>query len=160
MEWPQLKGLQLADPDYAANDSIELPFGAEVCSIILQGGLRKGGPQAPIAQKTQLGWILSGGCDQVTNSAQRHSPQCTSDHESANPVHRSTADHADGQLADDDGPRFPRGANALLRHDCYVDDVVTGAHYKDDAIALQVELRNLCMAGGFSLRKWAANCQD
>ncbi|KAG5340239.1 INDY1 protein, partial [Acromyrmex heyeri] len=70
-----------------SNDSIELLFGAEVCSIILQNGLRKRGLQAPIAQKTLLGWILSGGCDQVTNSTERHSLQCTADHELAELVH-------------------------------------------------------------------------
>jgi len=63
------------------------------------------------------------------------------------------------QLADDKGCHYPRGADAL-RHDCYVDDIVTGAHYKADAIALQVELRKLCMRGGFLLRKWAANCRE
>ena len=63
------------------------------------------------------------------------------------------------QLADDKGCHYPRGADAL-RHDCYVDDIVTGAHCKADAIALQIELRKLCMASGFSLRKWAANCPE
>lgn len=60
------------------------------------------------------------------------------------------------QLADDEELRLPRGAVAL-RRDCYVDDIVTGAHTLSDAIAIQTELRSLCMAGGFLLRKWAAN---
>ncbi|XP_018368765.1 PREDICTED: uncharacterized protein LOC108764860 [Trachymyrmex cornetzi] len=63
------------------------------------------------------------------------------------------------QLADDEGGHFPRGADAL-RRDCYVDDIVTGVHHKSDAVTLQAELRQLCMAGGFSLRKWATNCKD
>ena len=83
-----MKGLQLADPDYLANDSIELLFGTEVCSIILQDGLRKGGFQAPISQKTLLGWILSEGCDQAINSTECRSLQCTTDHELAELVHR------------------------------------------------------------------------
>ncbi|XP_029173720.1 uncharacterized protein LOC114942515 [Nylanderia fulva] len=60
------------------------------------------------------------------------------------------------QFAADEETRYPRGVRAL-RHDCYVDDVVTGADSLADAIELQQELRSLCMAGGFPLRKWAAN---
>ena len=61
------------------------------------------------------------------------------------------------QLADDENARFPRGF-AVLRHDCYV-DIVTGAYTKDETIAKQrqSELRQLCMAGGFPLKKWAVN---
>ena len=32
---------------------------------------------------------------------------------------------------------------------------MTGAYTKDEAIEIQTELRQLCMAGGFSLKKWA-----
>ncbi|XP_011686436.1 PREDICTED: uncharacterized protein LOC105449132 [Wasmannia auropunctata] len=63
------------------------------------------------------------------------------------------------QLADDEELSFPRGS-AALRRDCYVDDIVTGANSLPDAIALQAELRQLCTAGGFPLRKWAANCRE
>ncbi|KMQ85515.1 hypothetical protein RF55_15882 [Lasius niger] len=62
------------------------------------------------------------------------------------------------QLATNEEARYPRGAIAL-RRDCYVDDIVTGASTLSDAIATQSELRELCMAGGFPLRKWAANCE-
>jgi len=60
------------------------------------------------------------------------------------------------QLADDEGRRYPRGAVAL-RRDTYVDDVVTGASTISEATTLQRELRGLCTAGEFPLRKWAAN---
>ena len=40
-----------------------------------------------------------------------------------------------------------------MRHDCYVNDIVTRAHTKDEAIAIQSELRQLCMAGEFPLKK-------
>jgi len=36
--WPHIRGLQLTDPEFEANDRIELLFGAEVCSQIFQGG--------------------------------------------------------------------------------------------------------------------------
>lgn len=38
-----------------------------------------------------------------------------------------------------------------------MDDVLTGADSEQEAIALQTELRLLCKAGGFNLRKWASN---
>jgi len=371
--WPHVEGLQLADPRFMDADPIELLLGAEVCSLILQEGLRKGDPLAPVAQRTILGWILSGGCSGASTTT-RSSFQCTADQdlatlvlrfweqekEAATPAalkpddqlcedifvrtHKRTAEgrymvrlpftspptvltetrkpaqrllsamerksgldprfgelyrnflqeyenlnHMElvqdssnlnqgkcylphhgvlressattklrvvfngsqrirsgeslnsqlligpnllpvladvlmrwrwhryalatdiekmyrqilifpedreyqrilwrldtsntireyrlntvtyglacapylairtlHQLADDEGSRFPLGA-AALRRDCYVDDILTGANTKKDAIALQSELRQLCMAGGFPLRKWAANHEE
>ncbi|XP_077270935.1 uncharacterized protein LOC143902103 [Temnothorax americanus] len=63
------------------------------------------------------------------------------------------------QLANDEKVRFPQGAVALLK-DRYVDDIQTGADIIPDAIALQTELRELYMAGGFPLRKWSSNCEE
>lgn len=63
------------------------------------------------------------------------------------------------QLARDEESHNPRGTISL-RHDCYVDDIVTGTNTMHDAITLVRELRELCTAGGFPLRKWAANCPD
>ncbi|XP_025262213.1 uncharacterized protein LOC112637209 [Camponotus floridanus] len=62
------------------------------------------------------------------------------------------------QLAADEEARAPKGATAL-RHDCYMDDVITGSDTLQHAVALQTELRELCTAGGFPLRKWAANSE-
>ncbi|XP_025267604.1 uncharacterized protein LOC105248410 [Camponotus floridanus] len=62
------------------------------------------------------------------------------------------------QLAADEEARGPKGA-AALRRDCYMDDVITGSDTLRDAVALQTELRELCTAGGFPLRKWAANSE-
>ncbi|XP_024893157.1 uncharacterized protein LOC112468270, partial [Temnothorax curvispinosus] len=59
--WPHLLNLQLADPQFSATDPVELLLGAEVCSVILEEGLRKGDPEEPIAQRTAFGWIISGG---------------------------------------------------------------------------------------------------
>jgi hypothetical protein len=63
------------------------------------------------------------------------------------------------QLAKDEGPTYPRASQVLLK-DIYVDDVLTGAYSKDDAVALRVELVNLLNAGKFSLSKWASNDPD
>ncbi|XP_024869329.1 uncharacterized protein LOC112453022, partial [Temnothorax curvispinosus] len=85
--WPHLKGLPLADAQFSAGDPVELLLGAEVCSTILEEGLRKGGPHAPIAQKTAFGWILSGGCGASALHA-RGSFQATADNELADLVRR------------------------------------------------------------------------
>lgn len=63
------------------------------------------------------------------------------------------------QLTIDEEAKYPRGA-AALRFDCYVDDIVSESHTVPNAVQTQTELRELCLAGGFSLRKWAANCKD
>ncbi|KMQ88090.1 hypothetical protein RF55_12480 [Lasius niger] len=60
------------------------------------------------------------------------------------------------QLATDDECKFPLGAEAL-RRDIYMDDVLTGASSLEVGCRLQEQISSLCMAGGFPLRKWAAN---
>ncbi|XP_011859524.1 PREDICTED: uncharacterized protein LOC105557010 [Vollenhovia emeryi] len=87
-KWPHVEGLQLADPRFQADDPIELLLGAEVCSIILEEGLRKGGPQTPVAQRTLLGWILSSGCGDTSSPTPRTFPQCTVEHEMVSLVQR------------------------------------------------------------------------
>lgn len=60
------------------------------------------------------------------------------------------------QLATDEADRFPLGAN-VLRQDVYMDDVLTGAADLAAALRLVDQVAALCTAGGFPLRKWAAN---
>ncbi|KMQ86855.1 hypothetical protein RF55_14051 [Lasius niger] len=182
--WPHIKRLTLAEPHYLKDDPVDVLLGAEVYSIILEDGLRKGGPHAPIAQRTILGWILSGGVEgrYIVRLPFSLSPMNLA--ETRKPAERllttmerkSSQDSRFGQLyrmlmreyedlqhmqllANDIETRFPRGA-ASLQRDCYVDDIVTEANSLSDAISLQTELRKLCMAGGFPLRKWAANCKE
>jgi len=62
------------------------------------------------------------------------------------------------QLADDEGGRFPYGAEARL--DTYMDDILTDAPTFGATKELQRQLSELCMAGGFPLRKWSANDAD
>lgn len=80
-DWPHIRGLQLADPQFYNGDSVELLLGAEVCSRIFEDGLRKGGPHDPIAQKTTLGWILSGGRSTTSSNVCRGSFACKADQE-------------------------------------------------------------------------------
>ncbi|XP_045511117.1 uncharacterized protein LOC123706034 [Colias croceus] len=58
--WPELSHLQLADPKYEVPNKIDLLLGAEVYAQVLEDGMIKGPPGCPLAQKTHLGWILSG----------------------------------------------------------------------------------------------------
>ncbi|XP_025266369.1 uncharacterized protein LOC112638589 [Camponotus floridanus] len=85
--WPHVRGLELADPRYQERDPVEILLGAEVCSTILEAGLRKGGPREPVAQKTALGWILSGGSSSASFQGPRSSLQCTVDPELNKLVH-------------------------------------------------------------------------
>lgn len=87
-EWPHVSGLQLADPNFWAADPIELLLGADAFSQIIEEGLRKSGPYAPITQRTAVGWILSGVVDGAENNAPALSYQCTVDKQLASLVSR------------------------------------------------------------------------
>ncbi|XP_033298741.1 uncharacterized protein LOC117204925 [Bombus bifarius] len=63
------------------------------------------------------------------------------------------------QLAEDEGPRFPRAAQ-ILRRDFYVDDALTGADTKDEALSVRNDLTNLLKLAGLNIRKWASNDRD
>ena len=60
------------------------------------------------------------------------------------------------QLADDEGSKYPVAA-AVLKRDFYVDDLLTGANTRREAIILRDELVALLKTGCFPLRKWASN---
>ncbi|XP_076301937.1 uncharacterized protein LOC143220085 [Lasioglossum baleicum] len=63
------------------------------------------------------------------------------------------------QLAQLEELRYPRGSQTVLR-DIYMDDVLTGADSLPEARLKQLEVRELLMAGGFPLRKWASNSRE
>lgn len=58
--WSEFKNLKLADPSFDQPNKIDLLLGADIYGKILLEGVVKGSQGAPIAQKTALGWILSG----------------------------------------------------------------------------------------------------
>ncbi|XP_018394146.1 PREDICTED: uncharacterized protein LOC108772967 [Cyphomyrmex costatus] len=58
--WAHLQGLELADPEFYNQDPVELLLGADVYAYIALSGIRKGGSFEPIAQNTQIGWVLLG----------------------------------------------------------------------------------------------------
>ncbi|CAD7085264.1 unnamed protein product [Hermetia illucens] len=63
------------------------------------------------------------------------------------------------QLAIDEAHRFPLAAKRL-KENCYVDNVMTGAGTKEEAMKLQGEMVALLKAGGFNLRQWATNDKE
>ncbi|XP_055584842.1 uncharacterized protein LOC129737707 [Uranotaenia lowii] len=60
------------------------------------------------------------------------------------------------QLADDEGDKFPKAAN-ILRHDCYVDDIMSGSDNIDEVIEIQRQLKAILLKGGFPVHKWCSN---
>ncbi|XP_034945919.1 uncharacterized protein [Chelonus insularis] len=60
------------------------------------------------------------------------------------------------QLIEDEGPRFPRAINALTEGR-YVDDIFGGSDTIEEAQQTADQVKNMCMTGGFPLRKWVSN---
>lgn len=58
--WKHIQGLSLADPHYDQAGCIDMLIGADVFGVLLREGLKKGNQNDPIAQFTELGWVLSG----------------------------------------------------------------------------------------------------
>ncbi|XP_062705397.1 uncharacterized protein LOC134287511 [Aedes albopictus] len=61
------------------------------------------------------------------------------------------------QLCEDKGGRFP-GVAKIVRKDCYVDDVLSGAESVEEAVDAQQQLQQLLRCGGFPIHKWSSNC--
>lgn len=59
-EHPILDKLQLADPNFNKPGRIDILLGADIFEDIILPGLMKGVNNMPMAQKTELGWMLSG----------------------------------------------------------------------------------------------------
>ncbi|XP_077260483.1 uncharacterized protein LOC143896453 [Temnothorax americanus] len=86
--WAHLRGLELADPEFSASDSVDILLDADVYAEILQEGLRKGGSREPVAQNTTLGWILSGAIGEGASSHVAQSYQCRVEDELSQLVRR------------------------------------------------------------------------
>ncbi|XP_036147020.1 uncharacterized protein LOC118647026 [Monomorium pharaonis] len=76
--WPHLDGLELADPEFCSQDSVELLLGADAYAHIALSGLQKGGPQEPIAQNTSFGWVILGTAGASRAVSAVSSMQCSS----------------------------------------------------------------------------------
>ncbi|XP_059062118.1 uncharacterized protein LOC131854951, partial [Achroia grisella] len=64
----ELSKSDLADPTYTTPNKIDLLLGAKVYGMILEEGLIRGSSQSLVAQKTKLGWILSGEIESSGNN--------------------------------------------------------------------------------------------
>ncbi|KAL0850306.1 hypothetical protein ABMA28_012142 [Loxostege sticticalis] len=65
VDWPEIRNLQLADPSFNSPNKIDVLLGAEAYCHIIKQGLMKGPKGTPIAQDTYLGWIISGGVEEL-----------------------------------------------------------------------------------------------
>jgi len=78
-EWPHLRGLDLADPDFASAKRIDILLGADVYDAILGPGVRRGETREPIVQQTSLGWIISRTVDSVVTQPYAAQHICSAD---------------------------------------------------------------------------------
>lgn len=60
LKWTHLNGLTLADPNYFEPSEIDILLGTIAHADILLPELHKGKRGQPIAQSTELGWLVSG----------------------------------------------------------------------------------------------------
>ena len=58
--WRHIKGLKWADPTFHKSGQIDVLLGMDVIVEIMKPGLVRGVNGQPMAQNTQLGWIISG----------------------------------------------------------------------------------------------------
>lgn len=59
-EWEYIQSIQLADPEFYISRPVDLLFGADIYCNIIMDGMYHPRPYLPLAQKTKIGWILSG----------------------------------------------------------------------------------------------------
>ncbi|XP_055527436.1 uncharacterized protein LOC129720047 [Wyeomyia smithii] len=63
------------------------------------------------------------------------------------------------QLCDDEQEQFPVASN-IVKKDCYVDDVLSGAESVEKALQAQREIQEMLARGGFPIHKWSSNRQE
>ncbi|XP_055307518.1 uncharacterized protein LOC129571715 [Sitodiplosis mosellana] len=59
-DWPHIRDIELADPKFNIQSPIDLILDAEIHAQIIRPNIRRGPPGTPVAQDTELGWILFG----------------------------------------------------------------------------------------------------
>lgn len=72
INWPELKEITLADPEYHTPNKIDILLGADIYSQVLREGLIQGPPGYPVVQNTKFGWILSGQVSTANNIIRCH----------------------------------------------------------------------------------------
>ena len=69
----------------------------------------------------------------------------------------SCANYALHRTAEDFGDDFEPAVKSSLRKDMYVDDILKTTVSDDAAVALALDLKRLCLMGGFNLTKFCSN---
>lgn len=59
VNWPHIKDIHLADPEFGSPGDIDILLGADIYSNILQPGLRKGAVNEPTAVNTIFGYVVT-----------------------------------------------------------------------------------------------------
>ncbi|XP_062714088.1 uncharacterized protein LOC134290881 [Aedes albopictus] len=62
------------------------------------------------------------------------------------------------QLANDEAANYPIAVQ-VVENDFYVDDLFTGAATATETLELREQLDGMLSRGGFTMRKWASNCE-
>ncbi|KAL7724362.1 hypothetical protein ACLKA6_005826 [Drosophila palustris] len=73
--WPQLQHLCLADPNYFIPQGVDLLLGSDIYDELMLSDIHRGPNGSPIAQNTQLGYIVSGKVEQYAKSIGSHTIQ-------------------------------------------------------------------------------------
>ena len=60
------------------------------------------------------------------------------------------------ELSNENKEVCPR-ASEIIKRDCYIDNIVSGADNRNEAFGLQAQLINIMNSGGFNLRQWCSN---
>ena len=71
-DWPHLRGLQLADPNYDKPSAVDVVLGADIYGMLIEGGIRRGPPGQPAAHQTVFGWVLMGTLAPADSSPSSH----------------------------------------------------------------------------------------
>lgn len=60
MDWPHLKRLNLADPDFLTPRAVEVIIGADFYGQLIKPNIIRHSPSSPIAQLSSFGWLVIG----------------------------------------------------------------------------------------------------
>ncbi|XP_045776149.1 uncharacterized protein LOC123874713 [Maniola jurtina] len=157
--WPELNRLKLADPKFDIPNKIDLLLGAEVYSQILIDGLIKGPSGYPVAQNTQLGWILSGQISSEASEAFQENNIIVSMHTQSNEsdllrkfweLESDDICSKKKMLTDEERRCEEIFANTVTRDEC--GRYVVKLPFRDD--------NPTCKKGGFELQKWASSSKE
>ncbi|XP_023245710.1 uncharacterized protein LOC111643002 [Copidosoma floridanum] len=69
--WPHLRGLILADPQFSEPAKVDCILGADIYPILMLEGMRRGPMGTPCAQQSVFGWLLTGAISPINTYNQK-----------------------------------------------------------------------------------------